>query len=258
MSRVSAAGIETGTVSARRQRLGAAEISEVVFAPGRCLHWHSHPHTCLAVVTSGGVRKKFTRVEEDAVDGTVVEMPAEEPHEDLFGRHGARIVVLESEGEAGTLRCFRDWTATVLAHRVSSELARPDTYTPLALEGLALELTAVVARSRDRGHREPRLEAVREMLTQHLASPPSLAAIASEVGIHPSHLARTFRARYGESVGEHGRRLRLEWAAQRLARTDEAIASIAAGAGFADQSHLTREFKRRYGVTPGRFRVAHR
>jgi AraC family transcriptional regulator len=255
---VSAAGVETGTVSARRQRVGDAEISEVVFAPGCRLTWHSHPHTCLAVVTTGGVRKTFARIEEDAVDGTVVEMPAEEPHEDLFGRDGARIVVVESDGEPGTLRCFRDWNATVLAYRISRELARPDAFTPLALEGLALELKATVARQRDAGRRDPRLDAVREMLSADLSSPPSLSKIAFEIGLHPSHLARMYRARYGESIGEHGRRLRLEWAAQRLVRTDEEIASIAARAGFADQSHLTREFKRRYGVTPGRFRLAHR
>ena len=258
MSLVSAAAIETGTVLARRQRVGGFEVSEVVFAPDRRLTWHSHPHSCLAVVTDGAVRKRFTQVEEDAADGTVVEMPAEERHEDLFGRHGARIVVVESEDSPGTLRCFRDWSATVLAHRVSRELAQPDAYTPLALEGLALELKAAVARQRDNGHRVPRLDAVREMLVQDLSTPPSLSQIAREIGIHPSHLARTFRSQYGQSVGEYGRRLRLEWAAQRLARSEEALASIADRAGFADQSHFTREFKRHYGVTPGRYRLAHR
>lgn len=190
--------------------------------------------------------------------GTVIEMPAEEPHEDRFGRDGARIVVVESEAERETLCCFRDWGATVLAQRVSSELARPDAYTGLALEGLALELTATVGRHRDSGPGDPRLDAVREMLVEDLSSPPSLSQIARELGIHPSHLARVFRARYGESIGECGRRLRLEWAAQQLASSDDALASIAARGGFADQSHFTREFKRSFGVAPGRFRLAHR
>jgi hypothetical protein len=89
----------------------------------------------------------------------------------------------------------------------------------LALEGLALELTATVARQRHAGNREPRLDAVRDMLVRELSSPPSLSEVA---------------------------------------RSDEGLASVAARAGFADQSHLTREFKRRYGVTPGRYRRAHR
>jgi AraC family transcriptional regulator len=242
----------------RRQRLGGTEVSEVVFAPGRRLSWHFHPHSCLAVVAKGAVRKRFARVEEDAVDGTVVVLPAEERHEDLFGREGARIVVLESAREPGPLRCFRSWKASVLAHSISRELARPDAYTMLALEGLALELMATVARQREAGNREPRLDAVQEMLVQDLSSPPSLSWIAHEIGIHPSHLARVFRAQFGQSIGEYGRRLRLEWAAQLLACSEERLASVAARAGFADQSHLTREFKRRYGVTPGRDRLAHR
>jgi AraC family transcriptional regulator len=254
----SAAGIETGTVLVRRQRVGGREISDVAFAPGRRLSWHFHPRSCLAVVTGGRVRKRFSRVEEDAGLGTVIVMPAEELHEDMFGRDGARIVVIESEAGWQRLRCFRDWGAAVLAHRVSRELALPDAFTGLALEGLALELSAIVARSRDGGPREPRLDTVREMLVEDLSSPPSLSRIARELGVHPSHLARTFRARYGESIGDHGRRLRLDWAAHELAATDDALASIAARAGFADQSHFTRAFKRRFGVTPGCYRLAHR
>jgi AraC family transcriptional regulator len=255
---VSATAVELGTVSARRRRIGASEISEVVFGPGVRLSWHHHPRSCLAIVIEGAIRKVFPRDEEDAVDGTVIEMPAEERHEDLFGRDGARIVVIESEGGSGTLRCFQDWKATMLAHDVSRELAHPDAYTQLSLEGLALELTATIARLRDRPRREPRLALVDAMLADRIAHPPSLSEIALEVGVHPSHLARMFRAHYGESIGEHGRRLRLGWAAQRLARSAEPLAEIAARAGFADQSHFTREFKRHYGVTPGRYRSAHR
>jgi AraC family transcriptional regulator len=258
VSIVNATAVEQGTLSVRRWRVGGSEISEVVFAPDARLSWHHHPRSCLAVVINGAVRKRFPHVEEDAVDGTVIEMPAEERHEDLFGRNGARIVVVESEGEHGRLRCFRDWKATVLAHSVSRELAHPDAYTELSLEGLALELTATVARGRESAHREPRLDVVRAMLVDRLAHPPSLSEIAHEVGLHPSHVARTFRAHYGESIGEHGRRLRLEWAAERLVGSEEGLAAIAALAGFADQSHFTREFKRRYGVTPGRYRLAHR
>jgi AraC family transcriptional regulator len=255
---VEATRVEAGTVSARRQRIGGSEISEVVFAPRARLSWHHHPRSCLAVVIGGAIRKVFPRIEEDAVDGTVIEMPAAERHEDLLGRDGARIVVIESEVEGRELRCFRSWRATVLAHDVSRELASPDAFTQLALEGLVLELGATAARGREAVHHEPRLDVVRAMLADRLAHPPSLGEIASEVGLHPSHLARTFRAHVGESIGEHGRRLRLEWAAERLVRSDEGLAEIAGQAGFSDQSHFTREFKRRFGVTPGRYRLAHR
>jgi AraC family transcriptional regulator len=74
------------------------------------------------------------------------------------------------------------------------------------------------------------------------------------VGVHPTHLGRVFRAHYGVSVGEYGRRFRLARAATELARTDMPVAVIATRAGFADQSHFTRLFKRYAGTTPARYR----
>jgi AraC family transcriptional regulator len=48
--------------------------------------------------------------------------------------------------------------------------------------------------------------------------------------------------------------LRLAWAAAELARGGKPLAEIAAGAGFADQSHFTRIFRRHVGTTPARYR----
>jgi AraC family transcriptional regulator len=59
----------------------------------------------------------------------------------------------------------------------------------------------------------------------------------------------------GVSVGDYVRRLRLEWAANELATSELPLADVAIGAGFVDQSHFTRAFKRHTGVTPGRFRA---
>ena len=55
--------------------------------------------------------------------------------------------------------------------------------------------------------------------------------------------------------GAYIRRLRIVWAAHQLATSDVPIASIAALAGFADQSHFTRSFRICNGVTPAVFRA---
>jgi AraC family transcriptional regulator len=72
--------------------------------------------------------------------------------------------------------------------------------------------------------------------------------------VHPTHLARAFRARHGVSVGEYGRRVRVAWASAELAASDRPLAMIAAQAGFADQGHFTRLFRRYVGTTPSRYR----
>jgi AraC family transcriptional regulator len=84
--------------------------------------------------------------------------------------------------------------------------------------------------------------------------PLSLEAIAAAVGVHPSHLARVFRQQHQCTVGEYVRRLRLEFACHHLTTSDTPLAEIALAAGFADQSHFTKTFRRHIGTPPAQFR----
>jgi AraC family transcriptional regulator len=102
------------------------------------------------------------------------------------------------------------------------------------------------------------LQEAYELLQERFRETPTAAEIAAQVGVHPSHLARCFRAYYRESLGGCVRRLRLEWAAGELVRSDVPLAFLANEAGFVDQSHFTRSFKSRFGMTPARYRAAHR
>jgi AraC family transcriptional regulator len=100
------------------------------------------------------------------------------------------------------------------------------------------------------------------MLHDRFAEQLTVAEVAAAVGVHPVHLARVFRLHYGMPVGGYVRGLRLDWAAGRLAAADGAdgadqnIAQIALLAGFYDQSHFTRAFKHRFGLTPRAYRRA--
>lgn len=55
-------------------------------------------------------------------------------------------------------------------------------------------------------------------------------------------------------MGSYVRGLRLEWAARELVQSEAPLARVASGAGFADQSHFTRFFKRQFGITPNAYR----
>ena len=67
--------------------------------------------------------------------------------------------------------------------------------------------------------------------------------VARELGVLAVRIARAFRERHGVSVGEYGRRARIEWAAAQVAAGDRPLAEIAVEAGFVDQSHFTRLFR---------------
>jgi AraC family transcriptional regulator len=62
----------------------------------------------------------------------------------------------------------------------------------------------------------------------------------------------------GRAPHQHLMTLRLERARRLLETPDAALSDVAARAGFADQSHFTRLFKRQFGVTPGAFVRSHR
>ncbi len=82
----------------------------------------------------------------------------------------------------------------------------------------------------------------------------TLEMLAEQVGFSPYHFARLFRQTTGESPHQFVVRLRIEKAQLLIRETDESLASIALESGFANQSHLTRIFKRFLGLTPKAYR----
>jgi AraC-like DNA-binding protein len=76
-------------------------------------------------------------------------------------------------------------------------------------------------------------------------------ALADAVGLHPSHFVRTFHRTTGLAPQTYVRQVRVSRALA-LIRAGTALAEAALAAGFCDQAHLTREFRKVYGVAPGR------
>jgi AraC-like DNA-binding protein len=94
--------------------------------------------------------------------------------------------------------------------------------------------------------------AAREILHARMVDPPSLGELADLVGTSRFALLRAFRARYGLPPHAYLNQLRVRHARVLL---DEGVpaAAVAVAVGFADQSHLSRHFRRLVGLTPGRY-----
>ena len=78
--------------------------------------------------------------------------------------------------------------------------------------------------------------------------------MADAAGLSTSHFVRQFRASIGTAPHQYLVQRRVELAKRRLEATDASIAEVAFDCGFANQEHLTRVFKRFFGVTPGAYR----
>ncbi|MEZ5704650.1 MAG: AraC family transcriptional regulator [Burkholderiaceae bacterium] len=96
------------------------------------------------------------------------------------------------------------------------------------------------------------LQDVRDRIAQDPAARPAMAELERLSGLDRWTLARQFRAAFGTSPSRF-RTCRQLARAQQLLSQGMPIAQAAADAGFADQSHFSRHFKRAYGITPGRW-----
>ena len=105
--------------------------------------------------------------------------------------------------------------------------------------------------------REPAfVRRVRAILADRLRDPPSLEALAVEVGVSPWHLCRTFRTVTGATPRAYAEHLRLRAAARRIDDGCTDLATLAFELGYSSHSHLTARFRQAFGRTPTALRRA--
>lgn len=140
----------------------------------------------------------------------------------------------------------------------SSPLAREERLTAavLAMAGRGATRPPPVRSLAGRAQRQAARRA-RAVLHERSAEALSLSAsdLAESVGCSRFALYRAFREEYGMPPSDYQRLLRLR-GARRLLIGGAAPAQAAASAGFSDQAHFNRWFKRTYGITPGIFQRA--
>lgn len=250
------------------RRVAGLILTETRYAPRVSLPRHCHEHAYFCLVRHGRYTEEYGNRRRDVGPLTVAFHPPEEVHAQQFA--DAEVwsfnVEIPPPWYARLGPCARllgagaDFHGGELAHlglRLYREGRQNDSASPLAIEALTLELLALAARGAAvrEGPRPPRwLARVRERLHAEFADPPGLAPLAEEAGVHPVHLAGAFRRHFRCTAGEYVRRRRVDWAAQQLSRTAAPLAEVALEAGFADQSHFSRTFKRLVGFTPAAYR----
>jgi len=104
-----------------------------------------------------------------------------------------------------------------------------------------------------RRHREI-AHAAAAMLSEELADPPSLDAIARATCTTPFHLCRIFRASTGLTMGRYLRRTRVRASVRWLLDTRASTTEIALELGFASRSHFSDAFRGETGVGPSTLR----
>ena len=252
----------------RETEINGITLVEGIHPDGSMLPWHTHDGPTICFVLRGAFAEYSRGAAIECTPSSLKLTPAGDRHWNRFDRGDVRGLMIEIDpircGSAERFgaalserRQFGAGPEVALARRVHAELCHMDSATPLAIEGLLLELVARFARlpaGSRAGHPPLWVRRAHELLHSLPASRLALADIAAEVGVHPATLARGFRRAYGTSLGAMQRQLRLELAARLLASTDLPVAEIAQRTGFFDQSHLTNSFRRHLGAPPSRYR----
>jgi AraC-like DNA-binding protein len=264
-------------ISAWRPRVaGVVEVFHAHFTE-HAYPMHVHDTWTLLIVDAGAVRYDLDRHEHGTPDGTVTLLPPQVPH----------------NGSSATPQGFRKRVLyldmTHLDERfIGPAVDQPDLVDPLLRRRVG-QLHAALSRRGDEFEAESRLALVGERLRAHLrpravnagdavdavhgALPDrgiagdlrdlidarlsdgvtvTLDEAARLLHAHPAHLVRAFSGAFGIAPHQYtvSRRVAL---ARRLLLDGRSPGEAAATAGFYDQSHLTRHFKRVMGISPGRY-----
>jgi AraC family transcriptional regulator len=131
----------------------------------------------------------------------------------------------------------------------------------LFADGMATALAAQLLRRH--GRAEPgqrgglpghKLRLLRDFVEQRLEHPIGVDELAGLAGLSPFHFSRAFRQSTGSTPYRFVMDRRLDRARDLLQRPGTTVAAVAAACGFADQAHLARLFRQRFGIAPSRAR----
>jgi len=247
-------------------RIAGAILSEVRHELGRTVPPHTHQNAYFSLLIEGSYHETSASATIVYDPFTVVFHAPLMEHTDTIGPAGGRFFMVELELRWTDLIAaqvdvpqqvveLRGGDAAWLMSRLYQEFLTRDATAELSVESLLYELCANVAGVQALPQHEPAwMPAVDRAIQRGFTESIALQTIAGEVGVHPSHLCRAFHRFRGRSVGDYVMGMRMQLACRRILETEWPLHEVAAEAGFTDQSHMTRVFKRLVGATPGVYR----
>ena len=247
-------------------RVNGITLTELKHRRKKALPAHTHRNAYFSMLLNGSYREVFGTRTLEYHAGTTALHPENFTHHDFIGGRGGHFFMAELSPEwmqrtQALLPTFKVPAAFLTGdarrnfERLHAEYRRADEWSTLAIEGLILETLAAACRTRStRETAAPHwISVVCELLHASPADHVSIQSLAERFVLDPIYLGRTFKRFTGETLARYRHRLRVE-KARNLLRKEKPLVEIAHELGFADQSHLTRVFRREMGSTPAAYR----
>jgi AraC family transcriptional regulator len=219
-------------------------------------HCHDEPHIVLAL--DSGYRSSARPSSHSAIAGEAIYNPPGTIHRDRFDDVGCRYLAIAFSPELAPkfdrAAVIEDEVAHQCLLRGIGLCTSGIVADALWAEEQMLTLVGRIETGRTILSRPSWIGDAREVIQRHSTTEGvTIAALANLLAVHPVHFARMHRAAFGHGPAEAIRRRRVQHAIG-LMRATMPLAEVAAVSGFADQSHMNREFARRVGETPGRLK----
>ncbi|GEM_PF-4959839 len=237
------------------------QFSVRIYDPGKQFRPHCDRKPRLSFLVNGAFAEETSRGTITALPGDLLVKGNRIKHENRFGADGALLASIEVTDDTleGTI-LSESWRLKRNAETFSESI----TLLEAALSGCQSSLTAsvlvILASLHDEEHDAgpaPRWIAhLKDDLEEASLAQIDISKRAKEAGAHPVYASSLFRRHYGMSITDHTRHHSVRRAAGLLARdASQPLKDIALQAGFYDQSHMNRSFKRVTGRTPGVYRT---
>lgn len=241
----------------------SAVLAETLISANLRLPVHCHEPAIVCLVLTGGFRETYRNVERDSSAAGIALYTPEAKHNGRFANESTRLFslnLLPSSLDPLTSRRLEEREKKRLAGtalpglmlRMYLEFNQQEAGTDIFLqvEELIAEIIGMhLSKARPRW-----LQRAHDQVADTFRTTHSLAKLARDVQVHPSHLARAFRNAYGCTISQYIRRLRVQDAASRLLGSEQTLAAIATASGFSDQSHFSRVFRQTVGISPAAYR----
>lgn len=226
---------------------------------------HTHEDWTVLLVDKGAVTYDLDRTEHQATPDSITLLPPHVPHDGRSAVGGEafrkRVLYLSEDwlstkatdaAVAQPTLLDPQVVATVIGIHTALSSARDEMAAECGILALLESVRSHLGAPPSPAHDAPLARQLREMLDDRLFESFTIAEAARLLGVHPSHLVRAFSKAYGIAPYRYvtGRRVDR---ARRLLLDGIPASEAAVEAGFHDQSHLTRHFRRVLGTTPGAF-----
>jgi AraC-like DNA-binding protein len=238
-----------------------ATLTEFAFRP------HAHEEFFIALTEHGWCAPAYRGRRHEIGPGDVIVLNPEEAHAGgppPGGSWSYRSLYVRPEQFGEVVPHFgvdvvrdRDVAARLgrfhrLSERQGSNVLERESLLAGALGLLAARHAAPSAGSRPPGTEPAAVRLSRAYLEEHAAEQVTLQALSRIAGLSAFHLCRVFGTAVGMPPHAYQTQARVR-RARSLLRSGVPISQVAVDAGFSDQAHLTRHFKRIVGLTPGRY-----